>query len=116
MKLNQHLNRLKYNASLEKIVQTKDEYDRPITAYQEVRILKYGPMGITTSDKDLGATIQNDITHKIECRLDYDVVDYESNHRVVIRGIRYKIARIYVDVANRRMELSLYADNNQSAS
>lgn len=111
MKNQQLLNRLKFNASLEKLIDTIDENDRPVKTYEQQRILKYGVLGVTTSDKEYGAQVGHDLTHKIECRIDFNIIDHESEYRIVIRNQRFVIARIYVDYPDKRMELTLYADN-----
>ncbi|MGK0554473.1 hypothetical protein [Macrococcus capreoli] len=111
MKNQQLLNRLKFNASLEKLIDTIDENDRPVKSFSQIRLLKYGVLCVTTTDKEYGAQIGHDLTHKIECRIDFNIIDHENEYRIVIRKQRFAIARIYIDYPEKRMELTLYADN-----
>lgn len=103
------VNRLRYRSTLLKSVETVDEDDRPVIAYEPVRTLNYADIGVTASDKYMSQQAKTDVVRKIRCRLDKTVT--QKNFRVQIGATVFLIARIYWDDENKMMELSLnYVD------
>lgn len=104
-------NKLKWNAELLKLGEVVNpETDRVEKGYPKVRDLKYNNLGITATDK-FTFKDTNEITKKIEVRIDREVENNQNDYRIRIGHRIYDIERIYVREEDRMMEVSLsYAD------
>lgn len=104
-------NNLKWAADLLKLGETVDpETDRVKMGYPFVRKIRYNNIGVTATDKFMTKDT-NEITKKIEVRIDRDIETNQKDYRIKIAEKIYNIERIYVREDDRVMEVSLsYAD------
>lgn len=104
-------NNLKWKADLLQLVEMTDpDTDRVIYDYPKIRDLKYNNIGVTATDRFMAKDV-NEVSKKIECRIDRAVEANQKNYRVKIGERIYNIERVYVLEADRMMEVSLsYAD------
>lgn len=98
-------NRLKWRATLLKLVQTTQDDDSVAISWERVRTLNYADIGTTANDVFLSQQAKTDVVRKLQCRLDKSVSRKKS--RVQIGNDIYQITRIYWDQENHMMELSL---------
>ncbi|MEB5918971.1 phage head closure protein [Enterococcus innesii] len=98
-------NKLRWKAKLLDIVETVDDRDRPVTEYQENRDLWYQDIGVTAQEKYLSQQTKTDVVRRIKIRLDKSITEKLSAVR--IDSVAYNITRIYTNVDDREMELSL---------
>lgn len=98
-------NKLRWKAKLLDIVETADDRDRPITEYQEKRDLWYQDIGVTAQEKYLSQQAKTDVVRRIKVRLDKSITEKLSAVR--IDSVAYSITRIYTNVDDGEMELSL---------
>lgn len=102
-------NKLRWKAKLLDIVETVDDRDRPITKYQEKRDIWYQDIGVTAQEKYLSQQAKTDVVRRIKVRLDKSITEKLS--AVIIDSVTYNVTRIYTNVDDREMELSLaYVD------
>lgn len=102
-------NKLRWKAKLLDIVETVDDHDRPVTEYQENRDLWYQDIGVTAQEKYLSQQAKTEVIRRIKIRLDKSITEKLSAVR--IDSVAYNITRIYTNVDDREMELSLaYVD------
>lgn len=98
-------NQRKMKAMLTKIVQTTDEDDRPTVIRKKVREIYYRGLGVYASEKYLSVQAKTEVQKRIGIRQDNDLD--EKNFGIQIKGVDYNIIRIYVNEAQKEMELSL---------
>lgn len=98
-------NKLRWKAKLLDIVETVDDRDCPVTEYQENRDLWYQDIGVTVQEKYLSQQAKTDVVRRIKIRLDKSIT--EKLNAVRIDSVAYNITRIYTNVDDREMELSL---------
>lgn len=98
-------NQLQWKAKLLKVTQTKDKNNRPQIETTLVRELFYADIGITTQEKVLSLQSKNEVVRRIKIRWDRKIT--EKDHRIKIDSIEYRIVRIWTNIADREMELSL---------
>ncbi|WP_265458722.1 phage head closure protein [Enterococcus sp. HY326] len=98
-------NKLRWKAKLLDISETVDAHDRPVTEYQEKRDLWYQDIGVTAQEKYLSQQAKTDVVRRIKIRLDNSITEKLSAVR--INSVAYNITRIYTNVDDREMELSL---------
>lgn len=107
MTLKRQTNKLKWTAELLKLGEYVDpETDRVVMGYPKVRDIKYNNIGVTATDKFMTKDT-NEITKKIEVRIDRDIEANQKDYRVKIADKIYNIERIYVREDDRVMEVSL---------
>ena len=103
------VNDMKWLATLKEVYSDIDDKDRPIVVRKKVRNLYYVETGITAEEKFLSQQAKTNVVRRIKCRYDKSVS--EKTNGVEISGIEYNIIRIYTNVGEREMELSLaYVD------
>lgn len=98
-------NQLQWKAKLLKVTQTKDKNNRPQIETTLVRELFYADIGITTQEKVLSLQSKNEVVRRIKIRWDRKIT--EKDHRIKIDSIEYRIVRIWTNIVDREMELSL---------
>lgn len=98
-------NQLQWKAKLLKVTQIKDKNNRPQIETTLVRELFYADIGITTQEKVLSLQSKDEIVRRIKIRWDRKII--EKDHRIKIDSIEYRIVRIWTNVVDREMELSL---------
>lgn len=102
-------NNLRWKAELLDIIETVDDRDRPIVDYRDKRTLFYEDIGVTAQEKYLSMQAKTDVVRRIKIRLDKSITEKLSAVR--IDSVAYNITRIYTNVDDREMELSLaYVD------
>lgn len=102
-------NRLKWRATLLKLIEVTGSDDRQDKSWQPVRTLNYEDIGTTAQDVYLAKQAKTDVVRKIRCRLDKSIS--RKNNRVQIGDDIFLITRIYLDEEKKMMELSLnYVD------
>lgn len=102
-------NKLRWKAELLDIVETVDDRDRPVTGYQVKRYLQYEDIGVTAQEKYPSKQAKTDVVRRIRIRLDRSITEKFSAVR--IDSVTYNITRIFTNVDDREMELSLaYVD------
>lgn len=103
-------NQLKWIAKLLTLDSGTDANDRPKQNWVEKRSIYYSDIGITSTEKYLSQQNKQDVVLRILIRRDTSIT--QSGNRIRIRGVDYKITRIYEIPAEQRMELSLdYVDH-----
>lgn len=103
------INKLRWKAKLLVITEGVDEDDRPYTKYEEKRDLFYEEIGTTAQEKYLGLQAKTDVVRRIKIRFDKTVT--EKSNAIRIDSTDYLITRIYTNMEEREMELSLaYVD------
>lgn len=105
-------NNLKWSAELIEKKESVDPFtDRVISEYEVVRKINYSSIGVTSADRHFSRQDGNEVTKKIEVRLDRSIEEDQKKYRIKIKEKIYDIERIYVREDERMMELSLsYAD------
>ncbi len=105
------VNNLQWTAELLKLGETINaQTDRVEYGYPKVRDLRYSNIGVTATDRFMTKDT-NEVTKKIECRIDRTIENNQKDYRVKIGERTYNIERIYVREDDRMMEVSLsYAD------
>lgn len=84
-----------------------DEYDRPFSIWKKSKAIFFAELGITATDQMLAMQDKTNVTRKISIRYDRNLVNHRKEYKVLIDEIEYTIERIYTDMPNERMELSL---------
>ncbi|EHU8854514.1 phage head closure protein [Enterococcus faecalis] len=97
----------RYKAELLHLEQTIDENDRPIKKWVKVRDLFHSELGITANEQFISAQEKSNVVRKIGFRYDPLLLLDRSEYRIKIGELMYKIERVYTDMPNERMELSL---------
>ncbi len=91
------------------IEEALDLNDRPVTIYRTKRKLWYEDIGVTAQEKYLSQQAKTDVVRRIKVRLDKSIT--EKLCAVRIDSVAYNITRIYTNIDDREMELSLaYVD------
>lgn len=98
-------NQLQWKAELLKVTQIKDKNNRPKTEANLVRELFYSDLGVTAQEKVLSLQSRDEVVRRIKIRWDRKIT--EKDHRIKIDSIEYRIVRIWTNVVDREMELSL---------
>ncbi|MDK4352438.1 phage head closure protein [Enterococcus thailandicus] len=102
-------NKLKWKAELLDIEQDTDENDRPVTNYNFKRDIFYEELGVTAQEKYLSQQAKTDVVRRIKVRWDKSIT--EKLNALKIDSVTYNITRIYTNMDEREMELSLaYVD------
>lgn len=70
-----------------------------------IREIYYADIGITTQEKVLSLQSKDEVVRRIKIRWDRKIT--EKDHRIMIDQTTYRIVRIWTNVADREMELSL---------
>lgn len=103
------LNQMKWKAELYGYETIVDNDDRTVKTNKKIRDIFYMELGITSQEKYLSKQAKIDVVRRIRVRLDKSIE--ETLNTVRINEINYKITRIYTDMNQREMELSLaYVD------
>ncbi|KAF1295183.1 phage head-tail joining protein [Enterococcus sp. JM4C] len=98
-------NKLRWKAELLEIEEALDLNDHPVTVYRSKRVLYYEDIGVTAQEKYLSQQAKTDVVRRIKIRLDKSITEKLSAVR--IDSVAYNITRIYTNVDDREMELSL---------
>lgn len=102
-------NKMKWKAELLDIEQGTDENDRPVTNYNFKREIFYEELGVTSQEKYLSQQAKTDVVRRIKVRWDKSIT--EKLNALKIDSVTYNITRIYTNMDEREMELSLaYVD------
>lgn len=102
-------NKMKWKAELLDIEQDTDENDRPVTNYNFKRDIFYEELGVTAQEKYLSQQAKTDVVRRIKVRWDKSIT--EKLNALKIDSVTYNITRIYTNMDEREMELSLaYVD------
>lgn len=109
-------NKLRWQGKLMTIDSEKDVNDRPKVIYNEKRTIFYNDIGITANEKFLSKQYREnskqektEVVRRIVIRLDMSIT--EKYNAIKIGDVLYNIARIYTNMDDREMELSLsYVD------
>lgn len=101
----------RYKGYLLTLAEDVDEDDRPITIWKKGNTIFFSELGITATDQFVFVQDKTNVTRKIAIRYDKNLVNHRKDYKVLIDDIAYTIERIYTDMPNERMELSLaYVD------
>lgn len=102
-------NKMKWKAELLDIKTELDLNDKPVTIYTSKRLIFYEELGITSQEKYLSQQAKTDVVRRIKVRWDKSIT--EKLNAVKIDSVTYNITRIYINMDEREMELSLaYVD------
>lgn len=103
-------NRLRWVATLLTLQSSVDASDRPVQNWADKRRLYYADIGITATEKYMAQQAKQDVVLRILIRRDTSIT--QAGCRVRIKGIDYKITRIYEIPSAQTMEVSLdYVDH-----
>ncbi|WP_270607477.1 phage head closure protein [Enterococcus thailandicus] len=102
-------NNLRWKAELLNIEEALDLNDRPVTNYNFKREIFYEELGVTSQEKYLSQQAKTDVVRRIKVRWDKSIT--EKLNALKIDSVTYNITRIYTNMDEREMELSLaYVD------
>ncbi|WP_461213866.1 phage head closure protein [Lacticaseibacillus sp. GG6-2] len=103
-------NQLRWVAKLLSLQSTVDADDRPVQKWVEKRSLYYADIGITATEKYLAQQSKQDVVLRVMIRRDTSIT--QAGNRIRIKGVDYKITRIYEIPGDQTMEVSLdYVDH-----
>lgn len=105
--MKKRLSDYRYKAELSELRQTIDKNHRPKNEWIKVRDLFYSELGITATDQLVSAQEKSNVVRKIGFRYEPLLLLERSEYRIKIGELTYKIERVYTDMPNERMELSL---------
>lgn len=97
----------RFKGALMKLEQTIDDNDRPVETWVKKRDIFFSELGIKANDQVLASQAKTGLDRKISLRMDNDLMLDSVNFRIQIGALNYSIERVYTDVLNERMELSL---------
>ena len=97
----------RYKAELLESKTTIDENDRPINEWVSVRDIFYSELGISANEQLISVQEKSNVVRKIGMRYEPLLLLDRTKYHVKIGELNYKIARVYTNMPNERMELSL---------
>lgn len=97
----------RYKGELQELVEYIDENDRPKEDWVTKRVLFFSELGITANEQVLALQQKTELSRKIGIRYDPLLLLDRSSFHIKIGEQSYNIERIYTDMPNERMELSL---------
>lgn len=104
---NKRISDFRFKGDLQKLESYVDENDRPQEDWVSLKSLFYAELGVAASEHFYGVQEKSDIVRKISIVYDPILLLDRTNFHVELDGVSYNIQRIYTDIANERMELSL---------
>lgn len=97
----------RYKGELQILEQYIDEDDRPQEGWVTKRVLFFSELGINANEQVLALQQKTELSRKIGIRYDPLLLLDRSSFHIKIGEQSYNIERIYTDMPNERMELSL---------
>nr|DAI94937.1 MAG TPA: Putative head tail adaptor [Caudoviricetes sp.] len=97
----------RYKGELQELVEYIDENDRPKEDWLTKRVLFFSELGISANEQLISLQEKSEISRKIGIRYEPLLLIDRSNYHIKIEGNSYNIQRVYTDMPNERMELSL---------
>lgn len=97
----------RYKGELQELVEYIDENDRPKKDWLTKRVLFFSELGISANEQLISLQEKTELSRKIGIRYDPLLLLDRSSFHIKIGEQSYNIERIYTDMPNERMELSL---------
>ncbi|WCG32807.1 phage head closure protein [Enterococcus dispar] len=97
----------RYKGELQKLDSYIDEYDRPVEGWVRVRDIFFSELGISANELFISAQEKSSVDRRIALRYEPLLMIDRSLYHIKIGELSYQIERVYTDLPNERMELSL---------
>ncbi|BCA84948.1 phage protein [Enterococcus saigonensis] len=97
----------RYKGELQKLESYIDENDRPKEDWVKVRDIFYSELGISANEQFISAQEKSSVDRRIALRFEPLLMMDRALYHVKLGELSYNIERVYTDLPNERMELSL---------